>query len=413
MKNILICTFAILLSVTTVVSSAYAGEGTETGGGGDVAIFENGEVVLADPFLSHDMIQPNNPGVTARTLSPEVRGMIKAYKKIIEQDLLQISGIDQASDILNLLNILSDVDSVWQFHVVHNETELLKYCDPKGSKSYKSMSGVVYSKIACTIQNRTYIVEPLLMSMSGNLKNVSLLLIHEVLTSLTDRFGSRNYQAIAQFTTGLETASEVYKRQKNGNFVALSSFELKSLSDLYRSIEALEYRDKNLSDDSFRWKINPLGGRVYDEANVDESAEISFGNIILSGMTIGARSKILGFQTLRSGTGKVRIGPGSLLNGSKVMTESDISIGESVRIERSNIKAESKIEIDRKVVVEDSKVKSKGHLKIQYASYVGDSELKSLTEIFIGSGALLKSVSAQIPSLSIGSDNILRDLIIQ
>lgn len=417
--------FLIGSLVTTFSLFSFA-DGTETGGGGDVAILSKGGVVLADPFLDLYQVQPDNPGVLRRSLAPEIRSMILAYSKLFEDDLIELAsgkaGLRFESSyqdlkksnahkslILESFNKLIDLESDWQLFVVQSEAEMLKYCDPKGSKSYQVNPGVSrIQKVACTIDQKTYVIEPLFKKM--NLENQSLLMVHEIMTTILDAHGSRSYGMVASLTSGLKTSVAIYRKQKHGDFSPLTDTELSSLAGFYRSIQNLEFLNKKLGNPLPIFAINRYGGLIYDGANADESAIVSFGNFVAPSFNLGFQSQILGYDTIKIVGGSLEMGKNSSLINSKVASAGSVTIEEGAKLQNVSVSAAGQFFAGRKVVIEESQISSSRNIRIEDTALVKRSKIFSGADVYLGHGTLVTDTTVDVKSLSIGSESILQQV---
>ncbi len=286
------------LLVALIFSTQALTAGPSTGGGGDAVILPDDSVVLADPFLDMSGQQPNNMP-PLRALNPRILMAVKSYLEVSKNHLESLSAKKPASgkkkdkpsvevkpdldtfksDIAKLMKELSTRKSKLRVYAVRNQEELGMYCAPGGRKSYILPTGARVEQVACTAGEETFLVEPLFVRMS--LKDQSLLMIHERLTTLRDMYGGKNYSAIARFTTGLSHYLELYREQYKGQYRRLTSDEQKALTNFYMAIEEIELRNSEVDENSFQWTVAPYGGgRVHTMSHIDESALVGLGAIL-------------------------------------------------------------------------------------------------------------------------------------
>ena len=257
--------------------------GPSSGGGGDAVILPDDSVVLADPFLNSGAPQPNNMP-PMRSLNPRLLQVADSYLKasLFHLELMSPGEGNQESlhsDIAQQIKALSLRRNDLRFYAVRDQTELSLFCAPGGRKSYVLPSGAKVEQVACTAGNETFLVEPLFLRMS--LKDQTLLLIHERLTTLRDAQGGKNYSAIARFTTGLGIYLDIYREQYKNRFRTLTEKEQKSLTEFYIAIEEIERRNSEITEDSFQWyAAHTGGGRVHNLSDVAEDAVIGLGFVV-------------------------------------------------------------------------------------------------------------------------------------
>jgi hypothetical protein len=249
--------------------AAMAADGPSVGGGGDVIVLPNDSVVLADPFIDHGAKQPNNMP-PLRALNPRILSGISSYQKVLSKFLAKfITG--QKSDISPLIEELTKRNSELRFYGVQSAEEMNNFCAPGGRKIYKLPMGAQVQQVACTAGKETFLVEPLFSRLS--LRDQSLLLIHERLTTLRDQYGGKNYSAIARFTTGLNIYLNLFRDQMKEKYSKLSEGETQQLTEFYTATEEIELRNKEVTENSFQWSAHSYGGgRVHATSDVDPSA---------------------------------------------------------------------------------------------------------------------------------------------
>lgn len=287
MKRPLNLSSTLVLCLFLTMSSLIAAEreremsGPSVGGGGDAMVMADDSVVLADAWLDQNSSQPNYASLGARALHPRLRKNISDYEKIVKDLGVMLSSKSGLSkgDIVRELQRLSSVDNL-KFYAVADADELNRSCRSGGSKKYALPAGTSVMQVACTKGNDTFIVEPIFKKLS--LKEQTLLLIHERLTTLRDVAEGKNYSAIARFTSGLRTYAALYREQSKGKYRLLSKDEIQKLSDFYYSYEELEKRASDLEIDSFDYipHVNG-GGLIHRDALVAKSAFIGLNTFLL------------------------------------------------------------------------------------------------------------------------------------
>ncbi|MGZ3901195.1 MAG: hypothetical protein ACXVDC_12790 [Bacteroidia bacterium] len=266
MKNA-IALLIFLLCGTSML--AFAEMGPSNGGGGDVVILPNDDVVLADPFLDHGGSQPNNMP-PLRALNPRILQAITSYTKFSEPVLNDLSR-NGSSEIAQVMKQLSQRLNDLRFYAVQSSQELNTFCAPGGRKSYTLPDGATVQNVACTAGNETFLVEPLFIKLS--IRDQALLLIHERLTTLRDAQGGKNYSAIARFTTGLKTFLNVGREQNLNSYRVLTTMETNQITEFYIATEEIERRNSDVNEDSFMWKAHIYGGgRVHLDTSVANDA---------------------------------------------------------------------------------------------------------------------------------------------
>jgi hypothetical protein len=287
--------------------------GAESGGGGDVIVFQDDSVVLADPWIDNNSPQPSNMPAL-RSLNPRILKTIQSYISATESTITELAGesprdpleesliargylpkdfpsSNKMSDISALISELGKRSNGLRFYGVKNALELNDFCASGGKKVYKLPNGAQVQQVACTAGVETFIIEPLFERLS--IRQQALLLIHERLTTLRDSLGGKNYSAIARFTTGLNVYVNLYKEQVKNKFRPLLEVEQKQLSEFYIAIEELELRNSEVTDDSFQWSAHPIGGgRVHTSASIDPSAVIALDSVIYKGSEIAAGARV-------------------------------------------------------------------------------------------------------------------------
>ncbi len=193
-----------------------------------------------------------------------------------------------------MIEELTKRNSELRFYGVQSAEEMNNFCAPGGRKIYKLPTGAQVQQVACTAGKETFLVEPLFSRLS--LRDQSLLLIHERLTTLRDQYGGKNYSAIARFTTGLNIYLNLFRDQMKGKYSKLSEGETKLLTEFYTATEEIELRNKEVTENSFQWSAHSYGGgRVHETSDVDPSAIVSLDSVIPAQSKVGERAKITNF----------------------------------------------------------------------------------------------------------------------
>lgn len=279
------CLIIFMLSIQTWAL------GPSTGGGGDVVILPDDSVILADPFLNSGAPQPNNMP-PLRSLNPRLLQVADSYLKAVSfhLKLMTPKSSDQNtfnSDIANEMEKLATRKNKLRFYAVQNQTELSMFCAPGGRKSYVLPSGARVEQVACTAGDETFLVEPLFLRMS--LKDQTLLLVHERLTTLRDSMGGKNYSAIARFTTGMGLYLSLYREQYKNNYRSLNPAEQRTLTEFYIAIEEIERRNSEITEDSFQWlAATNGGGRIHSLAQIADDVVVAL-NVVLGKKSVIGR----------------------------------------------------------------------------------------------------------------------------
>lgn len=288
MRNTLAALTFLLCQLMTQYT--FAQMGPSNGGGGDVVILPNDDVVLADPFLDHGGNQPNNMP-PLRALNPRILQAINLYVKFSEPLLNDLSG-NRRSDIALTMKELSHRSNDLRFYAVQSAQELNTFCAPGGRKSYTLPDGATVQNVACTAGNETFLVEPLFIKLS--IRDQALLLIHERLTTLRDSHGGKNYSAIARFTTGLKTFLNVAREQSLRSYRTLAPTEANQITEFYIATEEIERRDSDITEDSFMWKSHPYGGgRIHLDTSVAGDALVCLFCKVNKKSFIGPKAQII------------------------------------------------------------------------------------------------------------------------
>lgn len=288
--------FLNILVILSALATNIAWAGPSVGGGGDVVILPDDSVVLADPFLDGGAVQPNNmPPV--RSLNPRILQLINLYRSASEKILK-----DYGQDINQVMTELGTRKNNLRFYAVQNAQELNLFCAAGGRKIYQLPTGALAQQVACTAGEETFLVEPLFLRLS--LRDQSMLLVHERLTTLRDSNGGKNYSAVARFTSGLNSYLNIYAEQAKKKYRILTGDEQKSITEFYIATEELEKRNSEVTEDSFQWIAHANGGgRIKSNASVDESAFVSVSSVVHSHVSIGANSNILNSSIYNSSVG--------------------------------------------------------------------------------------------------------------
>jgi hypothetical protein len=325
---------SIILFSLGACSPAYArGGATGVGGGGDVVVLPNDQVVLADPFLNSGAEQPNGMP-PLRSINPRILQAIGAYTQAAVPEFVFFSS-PRASDITRELERLKTRNSGLRFYGVQSQEELNNFCAPGGRKSYNLPEGYSVEQVACTAGVETYFVEPIFAKLS--LRDQALLLIHERLTTLRDKQGGKNYQAIAQITTGLSLYLDLYREQTvQETYRTLTADQASTLTNFYVAIEELEKRNSDTDQDSFQWAANTIGGgKVHAAAAVDPTATVGLLSVVPRGSRIGARSQLLGSNGTELTT--LHIGSDVVLKDTFFTDLEDLTVGEHTSIVSSEL----------------------------------------------------------------------------
>jgi hypothetical protein len=372
----------LLVSMIFMLFALDSIAGTETGGGGDVVILPNDSVVLADPFIDLNAEQPNNMP-PMRSLNPRIVKTIESYYKA-SQHIVSFLAAKEKSEINQQIKKLMIRKNDLRFYGVRSEIELNQFCAPGGRKKYSLPTGAKVEQVACTTGSETFIVEPTFIKLS--IRDQSLLLIHERLTTLRDTYGGKNYSAVARFTNGLNTYLSLYSEQSKNIFRRLSPDEQKWLTEFYIAAEELELRNSEVTPDSFQWVAAHYGGGlVHTESRVNSTAVIGLSFII------GKDTEILAHAQLKRGKGAM------LSHITKGV------IGENVFIDQSVLYG--KFKLDENVSINQSILT--GNITLGRAVRILNSELGSLMsdDNSIGDNSIVESSQIYTP---ISSESNLR-----
>lgn len=318
--------FLTFIITTFLVLRSFAGTGTE-GGGGDVIIFPDDSVVLADPWLNLDARQPNNMP-PQKGINPRILQLAGLYHNTMIKLLKDLSPYT-SSEIGHEISNISSRKSGLRFYAVQTVSELNDFCASGGKKTYTLPEGQTANQVACTSGVETFLVEPLFLRLS--LRDQVLLLIHERLTTLRDEFGGKNYSAIARFTTGLGEFIDLYKKESEGVFPVLDKVETEILNNFYIAIEEIQFRNSDPNVNTFQWRAHPFGGgRVHSTAKVDPTTLITINSLVDKNSTIGENSKIINSILPKSfdlgARSTIQKSNLSIIEGTKINIGNDTSI---------------------------------------------------------------------------------------
>lgn len=264
-----------------VTTSLFAGS---EGGGGDAVILPDGEVVLADVFLDRNQAQPDNMPRRI-SLNPLLLLQVQKYSLLLNQQVDRSTLFSDESEVVKLYQEVGLRNSNLVFYSVKDENELNTYCASGGRKAYLLPSGANVTQVACTSGKEIFLVESTFKKM--DLLNQSLLLLHERLTTLRDQYGGKNYGAISGVTNGLGTIVKIAYKQQNGDRTSLSDTDLAKLSNFYKALIEIEYRNKDVSADLLDWKIQKNGGGlIHKHAEVSEGAFVGVTTVVGSNVVV-------------------------------------------------------------------------------------------------------------------------------
>lgn len=378
-----------LLSVQLSTFSAFAAGGSMVGGGGDVVILPNDSVVLADPWINANTIQPSNMP-PMRVMNPKILQAIQAYSSASKKVIDELSG----KEITNLMQTLGTLNNELRFYGVRDADELNDFCASGGKKNYKLPTGHQVQQVACTAGSETFFIEPLFQKLS--LRGQALLLIHERLTTLRDRLGGKNYLAIANFTTGLNVFLDLYSEQVKRKFRPLSEVEQKLLTDFYSATEELAKRNQDTNSDSFQWSAHVLGGgRVHSLAHVDPNAIIAVDSAVPKDSEIASGARVQGLynDTLMP------------INLKENAVLENISLQRSKATSwRDDSKLKYNFLVGQNSIVRNTKILSHNFVLGMNTS-ISDSDIDSFDGMSIGDGVLFQDAEVQyFGDLSIAND---------
>ncbi|WP_413584591.1 hypothetical protein [Bdellovibrio sp. HCB274] len=288
------------LLVSAFSLTALAQMGPSNGGGGDVVVLPNDQVVLADPFLDHSGNQPNNMP-PMRSINPRIIQAILQYGRFSVKTLERLSNGENA--IIKQMELLvNPKDNDLRFYAVQSAQELANFCAPGGKKSYNLPDGASVQSVACTAGHETFLVEPLFLRLT--IRDQAMLLIHERLTTLRDNNGGKNYSAIARFTTGLKAFIAIGQEQVKGIARQLTAKEVQVLTDFYVATEEIERRNGDIEETSFTYQAHPYGGgMIAASAQVASSAYIDLQSQIAGGSYVGPGAVLKNFSFVSSWEG--------------------------------------------------------------------------------------------------------------
>lgn len=363
---ILACLLSMQLSP---FSASAASGGSMVGGGGDVTILPDDTVVLADPWINTGAPQPNNMP-PLREMNPRVLQLAGLYNDTVINLLKELSPDVSKSEIADEIKKLSKRESGLRFYAVQNASELNDFCASGGRKTYTLPKGQVVNQVACTSGDESFFVEPLFLKLS--LRDQVLLLIHERLTTLRDKFGGKNYSAIARFTTGLGMYIDLYKKESEGIYPSLSIDQTDRLTNFFISIEEIQFRSSNPTANSFQWRAHSFGGgRIQSTSKVDSTSLVTLSSLVNKNSTIGKNSKIINtvlpvnfevkngatieesILTNESGT-RLTIGNYAIIKNAQLENLGLLTIGEESIITNSYIKTDGFVSGEKSSIV-DSK----------------------------------------------------------
>ncbi|MDO9180953.1 MAG: hypothetical protein Q7U04_01030 [Bacteriovorax sp.] len=189
-------------------------------------------------------------------MSPRILQLASLYHDAVVRLLEDLSPRAYKSEIADEIKKISLRESGLRFYAVQSASELNDFCASGGRKIYKLHEGQIANQVACTSGVETFLVEPLFLRLS--LRDQVLLLVHERLTPLRDKFGGKNYSAIARFTTGFGEYIDLYKKEAEGTYPILNNDETNRLTIFFISTEEIQFRSSNPTENSFQWRAQCL-----------------------------------------------------------------------------------------------------------------------------------------------------------
>lgn len=407
--------FGLSLALSLMTAFSAQALGPSTGGGGDVVILPDDSVVLADPFLNSGAPQPNNmPPV--RALNPRLLQAADSYLRATLFHLELMSPKKMArpegsynSDIANNIKTLSVRRNHLRFYAVQSQAELNLFCAPGGRKSYVLPTGARVEQVACTAGDETFLVEPLFIRLS--IKDQTLLLIHERLTTLRDAQGGKNYSAIARFTTGLGVYLSIYREQYKNHFRKLTPEEQKALTEFYIAIEEIERRDSDINEDSFQWAAAPTGGgRVHALADIADDATVGLGFVVGKNSRIGSGAFLKRGYYSSGKIPKFVVGAKTYIDEVTLNNLNVLEVGESAKVTNSKLSGSvtlgDKTELDRVKLESANSFKAGNSSKITSSAFTGSVDIGDKAEL---ENVTLSVGYNQAASLKADSEVKLRD----
>lgn len=231
-----------------------------------------------------------------RSLGPELRSLFLNYIPKIKDLFSELSPRNNQetkdSEIENILHKLSSMNSGIDIYGAANESELHILCEladaPVDELEYNGKK----LSIACSKNNETYLNESLFVSL--NLIDQASVLFFERLSTLKDQTDNSMNLNSLKVVNGLELYSTLFNEQKMNTYRLLTQVEAGSLTDFYQSVEALQYRNQNITIESLQYSAHPYGGgRVHRNTKISIEAIISLGSKVAHSITVKGKSKII------------------------------------------------------------------------------------------------------------------------
>lgn len=319
------------LLAVLVLTSSLAWAGNEAGGGGDVVVLPNGQVVLADPFLDTSAPQPDSMPKRV-SLDPLLRAQTDAYTKLVVE--LTDDFIVQPNDAIKLFQELPKAKGEVVFYTVADAQELNTFCASGGRKAYQLPGTHKIEQVACTSGKNTFLIRSLFSRMS--LQHQALLLFHERMTTLIDQFGDKNYVAIAKITSGLSTIASVVYEQQQGNFRVLTPNEVGAITGFYSGLVELEKRNEDITAEDFSgWRVHSNGGGlIMGESEIPESAFVSALSSIGPRVSLGERVQVLSSTLVfnrKESSGLIEVADDCKISKSSITMQSQIGARTTIK----------------------------------------------------------------------------------
>ena len=318
----------------------------------------NDQIVLNEPLLKAQAAELGSRPWPS-PLNPKVSEALKAYLGILTPVLKFLTQSYSPSDLVVELDRLANRPQSLKFYPVQSAEAMYQFCAPGGKKVYHSTPQVRFEQVACTVDEKTFLVLPLVQKMT--IRELSMLLIHERYTTLRDAANAPNYKAIAEFTAGAKLYIDLYEEQAADNFRALSPREQGLLTGFYHAIQELYFRKGEISSDAFKWKAAAWGGgMVHEDARVDPTAVVGIQ------AAAGAHSVLeAGVRLERAAFGIMHLSYGRIEENSVIDRSSiqNLDLGRNSTIRNSFLRANT-LKVGSHALIENSTINFAYHVSI-------------------------------------------------
>ncbi len=308
---ILVCFFASKM--------VFAGGNVENGGS---VIIQNGEVILADPFVA---IRGNS-----LTLSSELKDYLNYIRSLLEKYAIpgtgdkpyQAYGAGLWDEVFNQLT---------EFRYISDNEELP--CDDPMDIREVNDKAVLF---ACTHGHVTWFRESIFRQLS--LWRQALAVIHERLHAWTKN--NEPHDILSDFTSIIEMMLRLQNDQINGDRRSLTDEEWEAMDRLYFRARQLSLR---VGYERQGFNIVRNGGGIYyhdEPKDISTTLFVGMGSEIFASMEVGENVSIVNSILSKS----ARVGNSSTIVNSFIKTNSDrqniITIGDNTTILDSDLFAQ-------------------------------------------------------------------------